>query len=73
MHFIQCTTRHLQAGHIKRRGELNHIHGKLCKANVIYDGFMRIFILLRCGDTSSSTVTHFDLAIDKLVERDWEE
>ena len=32
MHFIQCTARHLQSGHIKRRGEFKKNHAKLLYA-----------------------------------------
>ena len=72
-HFIQCTVRHLQAGHIKRRGEFKKTHGKLCIVKVTYDGFMRIFISLRCGDAPLSNVTYFESDLDKMVQHAWME
>ena len=50
-------------------GEFKHTHGKLRTAKAIYEGFMRIFISLRCGDAPPSTITHFDSAIDKIVQK----
>ena len=71
MHFIQCTAIHLQAGHIKRRGEFKKTHGKLCTSKVIYESFMRIFISLRCEDAPPSNVTYFESDIDKMVQNTW--
>ena len=56
---IQCKARHLQYGHIKQRGEFQKPHAKLCTAKVVYECFMCIFIVLRCGDTPSRTITYF--------------
>ena len=73
MNFIQCTARHLQAGHIKRREEFRQVHKKLRTAKVIYEGFMRIFSALRCGDSPPSRVTHFESELDDKVQRAWKE
>ena len=71
MHFIQCTDRHLQAGHIKRREEFKQIHKKLRTAKVIYEGFMRMFSALRCGDSPPSRVTYFESELDERVQLAW--
>jgi len=71
MYFIQCTSRHLQAGHIKRRGDFRKTYGKLRTAKVIYEDFMRIFISLRSGDAPTSHVTYFESDLDKTVRREW--
>lgn len=62
MHFIQCTARHLQYGHIKRRGEFKKKDAKLRTAKVIYESFMRrIFIFFRCGaGAPHSTIIYFE-------------
>lgn len=38
---------------------------------MIYECFMRIFILLRCGDAPPSNVTYFEYAIDEMVKNVW--
>ena len=73
IHFIQCTARHLQAGHIKRREEFRQVHKKLRTAKVIYEGFMRILSALRCGDSPPSKVTHFESELDDKVQMAWKE
>lgn len=71
MHFIQCTAKHLQYGRVKWREEFKQPHGKLKSAKFIYEGFMCIFISLRCGDSPPSNITYIDSAIDKMVQKAW--
>ena len=73
MNFIQYTARHLQSGHIKRRGDFKKKHAKLRTAKVIYDSFMRIFIALRCGDAPPSTITYYESDIDEMFKKAWAE
>ena len=73
MHFIQCQAPHLHASHIKRREEFRRVHGKLKTEKVIYERFMRIFISLRMGDAPPSPATHYDSALDMMVQRAWDE
>jgi len=66
---IQCSATNIQAGQIKRRGEFKKTHGKLRTVKVIYEGFMRIFISLRCGDAPPSNVTYAESDIDTCSKR----
>ena len=68
-HFTLCKATHLQASHIKGREGFQQTHGKVKTAKVIYDAFMRICISLRLGDAPPSSVTHFDSAIDRMVQQ----
>ena len=73
IHFIQCTAKHLQAGHIKRREEFKRAHGKLKTAKVVYQAMMRIFNSLRCGDAPPSVLSYFASDIDIEVQKAWTE
>lgn len=73
MYFIQYTARHLHTWHINMREEFKRVHGKLKTAKVMYEGLMRIFSSLQCGDEPPSKVTYFDSAIDKTVQKAWVE